>query len=141
VALAAGRELEAALAVPRHQVLVFQGGEEGVQVQILGEMALLLEVAHPLHGLVDVAAGGQDELVEQPEQVEPGEDLLNQLGVQIDVLMPHDVIPRSVDVPAPAPSASASPVGLQELELDHLLVAHLAVQVLAGELQVLVETL
>src|SRR5215213_1727149 len=45
----------------------------------------------------------------------------------------------SVHVPAPAPSAAASPVGFQELELDHLLVADLAVQVLAGELQVLVE--
>ena len=42
---------------------------------------------------------------------------------------------------APARAAATSLVRLQELELDHLLVAHLAVQVVAGELQVLVEAL
>src|SRR5712691_7496246 len=51
---------------------------------------------------------------------------------------------RSYLVDVPPPAAAAAPallVGAQELELDHLLVAHLAVEVLAGELQVLVEPL
>jgi hypothetical protein len=50
-----------------------------------------------------------------------------------------DIAAWSVDVPPPP--ADAGLLGLEQLELDHLLVAHLAVHVLAGELEVLVEAL
>src|SRR5436305_14720912 len=50
-------------------------------------------------------------------------------------------VSSSVDVPPIPPAAAGAAVGFQELELDHLLVADLAVEIGAGELQVLVQPL
>jgi hypothetical protein len=49
-----------------------------------------LQVAHPVHRLLDVAAGRQHELVEQAHEVEAGEDRLDQRGVEVQVLMTHE---------------------------------------------------
>jgi len=77
----AAGERHAALAVPADQLLILQAGEEGIQIDLLRDVALLLQVAHPVHRLVDVAARGEHELVEQAQEVEPGEDRLDQGGV------------------------------------------------------------
>ena len=71
------------------QVLLLERGEEARQVDRLVDVALLLQVAHPFHRLLDVAARGQDELVEGAQQVEPGEELAQQLGVEVEVAVAH----------------------------------------------------
>ncbi len=76
LALAAGGELEPPLAVAGHHVLVLQAGEERFEIDLLGQVPLLLEIAHPVHRLLDVAAGRQHELVEQAQEVEAGEERL-----------------------------------------------------------------
>ncbi len=89
LALAAAGELELALAIALDQVLLLERGEEAVEIDLLGDVALLLQVAHPLHRLLDVAARGQHQLVEQPQQVEAGEELPDQLGIEVEVLVTH----------------------------------------------------
>ena len=82
-------------------MLVLQAGEEGFQVHLVGDVPLALEVAHPVHGLLDVAPGGQHELVEETQEIHPGEERLDELGVQIEVLVPQLISPR---LPRPPPT-------------------------------------
>src|SRR6202011_4215443 len=108
-----------------HQVLFLERGEELVEVELLRQVALALQVAHPVHRLLDIAAGGQDQLVEQPQQVEAGEDPADQLRVEVEVLVAHQGRgPRSVDVaavaPSPATAGAAAAARLEQLELHHL---------------------
>ena len=124
--LAGDGQLQAALFVPSDQAPILERGEEPFEVHALVEVAAPLELAHPLHRLLRIAARRQDELVEQAQQVELRQKRAEELRVEIAVAVPH-----------PPPWGPA--MGSKQLELDHLLVADLAVQVLAGELQVLVQ--
>jgi hypothetical protein len=84
-------QLQSSFAVALDELLLLQGGEEGLEIDVLRDVPLLLKVTHPVHGLVDVSGARQDELVEQAQEVEPGEDRPDQLGIEVQILMAHDI--------------------------------------------------
>jgi len=66
--------------------------EERLQVDRLVEIPLLLQVPHPVLGLFRVAARGEEKLVPDALQVEVGEKPLDQLGIEMEVPVPHGTI-------------------------------------------------
>ena len=71
------------------QALLLELGEERLEVDRLVDVALLLQVAHPLHGLFGVARGGEQQLVEEAHEVDPRQHLAQQVGVEMEVAVAH----------------------------------------------------
>ena len=81
--LASCRELHAPFAIPVDELLVFQAREEGLQVDCVRRCALALEVAHPVMAS-STSPRGQHELVEEAQEVHPGEERLDELGIEVE---------------------------------------------------------
>ena len=87
VALASKGEVEASFAITTHQALSLQTLEEAFEVDRFVDVALLLQVAHPLHRFVDITTRCQEKLVEQTKEIESGEDCRDDLGIEISIAM------------------------------------------------------
>jgi hypothetical protein len=87
--LAGAREDERSFAVALEQALALERVEERFEVERRIEVPLLLQVPHPVLGLFWIAAGRQQELIPDPHQVDAGEDLADQLGIEVLVAVSH----------------------------------------------------
>jgi len=87
--LAAGGEDDVAVRVLPDDVFFDEPGEERFQVDVRIDVAALLERAHPAHGFLDIAAGLQQQMIEQTPQPHLGEELPDQIGIKVGVPVSH----------------------------------------------------
>ena len=101
LALAGAGEHPRPLPVALDQPLALELVEEGFEVERRIEIALLLQVPHPAHRLLGIAPGGEHQMVPDPHQVEPGQDRTQQVGIEVEVTVPHRCTLRKRRVVAP----------------------------------------
>ena len=87
--LAGSREREPPLAVPPDDALLLERGEEGVEVEGRVEDPSLLEPAHDVERLLDVAPEPGDEVEEELQQLFEGEERAEQVERQLPVSDVH----------------------------------------------------
>lgn len=80
---------EAPVPVPLDHPPLFEGGEELLEIDVGIDIALLLELPHPVHRLFDIARCGQEELLEGLEEVETGRQPAEEVGVEPAVAVPQ----------------------------------------------------
>ena len=83
LALAAGRQHEIAVRILADHILFRQPREERGQVDVLVDESALLQRAHPAHRLFDVAAGLQQQMIEETAQPHLSQHLPDQIGIEV----------------------------------------------------------
>src|SRR5581483_9619630 len=90
-ALAGSREAELPLGAAADELAFLELRHERLEVDRRVDHPLALQALHPLEGLLDVAAGRQQQLLEEAHEVHPLQELLQELGVEVGVAVPHRV--------------------------------------------------
>ena len=93
LSLRQGRQREIPFGAALEKSFLLQSREETLEIEGLIQVSLLLQVPHPLDGLLGVATAGQEQLVEEALQIESSQKLLDELGIEMEVSMSQLKLP------------------------------------------------
>ena len=77
------------LAVAPHYALLLELCEERLQIHRVVDVAPCLQIPHPLSRLLGVPRRGDQQLVEEPEEVQACKETLDQLRIEVEIAVPH----------------------------------------------------
>src|SRR5664279_5603563 len=95
-ALAGAEEHEVPLAVAADDALLLERGAERLEVDVLADDPAALQLLHPLHRLLDVAAETRDEVEEELQQLFVRQERLEEIERQLAVPVIHVLMLRQI---------------------------------------------